>query len=233
MNTTVANAYVQPLFSRYVSQIQRGLAKRAVRGAALPDALQRRYHLGRDRGRESRSGWSSRGRRPVRSSAPSTASAIGAAEPDLVRHGRHDGQDLPDRGRPAGDGEHFEIARVHRFKKGSGLPVRVPSDRDWSRSAPGAAASPASTISGCSRSDRRARAPSPVPACYGFGGERPTVTDANLAPRLPQPRLLPRRPDEARLSARPSAAVEHGRRAARARSASRPPTASSRSSTRA
>ena len=38
----------------------------------------------------------------------------------------------------------------------------------------------------------------PGPACYGRGGERPTVTDADLAARPAQRRALPRRRHEAR-----------------------------------
>jgi len=42
----------------------------------------------------------------------------------------------------------FEVARMYRFKKGSGFPVSVPSST-WSRSAPVAAAWRASTSSDC------------------------------------------------------------------------------------
>ena len=46
------------------------------------------------------------------------------------------------------------------------------------RSAPAAARSPGSTPAGCCGSAPTAPAPIPGPACYGRGGERPTVTDA-------------------------------------------------------
>ena len=53
----------------------------------------------------------------------------------------------------------------------------------WSTSTPSARAaarSPGATRAARCASARAARAPSPGPACYGRGGEEPTVTDANL-----------------------------------------------------
>ena len=49
------------------------------------------------------------------------------------------------------------------------------------RSAPAAGPLPGSARTACSRSAPAARARSPGPACYGRGGEEPTVTDANVA----------------------------------------------------
>ena len=85
---------------------------------------------------------------------------------------------LIDGGR-AGLAPMIEAARVHRFKAGSGLPSQSPSSTS-SRSALAAAASPASTNSGCSRLVRALAGADPGPACYGRGGTEPTVTDANL-----------------------------------------------------
>ena len=70
--------------------------------------------------------------------------------------------------------------RVHRFKRGSGLPVRYPGDRRWSdRAAAGSIASVDALRAHRPRT-RGAPAPSPAPGpCYGRGGgKRPTVTDA-------------------------------------------------------
>ena len=50
----------------------------------------------------------------------------------------------------------------------------------WARAA---ARSPGSTATVCSKSARSAPAPIPGPACYGQGGDQPTVTDANLRAR--------------------------------------------------
>ena len=67
----------------------------------------------------------------------------------------------------------FEVARIYRFKKGSGLPCASRSSR-WSRSAPGAARSPRSTRSAASRSARKARRPSPArPATAWAARSRP------------------------------------------------------------
>ena len=49
------------------------------------------------------------------------------------------------------------------------------------RSAPAAGPSPGSARTACSRSAPRSAGSVPGPACYGRGGEEPTVTDANVA----------------------------------------------------
>ena len=60
-----------------------------------------------------------------------------------------------------------------------GPPAADADRRTSTRSAPAAARSPTPRPAGCA-SGRRAPAPIPGPACYGRGGTRPTVTDANL-----------------------------------------------------
>ena len=46
----------------------------------------------------------------------------------MLRHGRHDGQVVPDRSTASRELTNtFEVARIYRFKKGSGFPVSVPS----------------------------------------------------------------------------------------------------------
>ena len=81
---------------------------------------------------------------------------------------------------------------------------------------------------------RAATAPGadPGPACYGRGGTKPTVTDANLVLGRLNPDVLPRRRARARRRRRRSGRSTRAlRRAARARRRRRPRTASSRSPT--
>jgi N-methylhydantoinase A len=73
----------------------------------------------------------------------------------------------------------FEVARIYRFKKGSGLPLRVPVIEMVEIGAGGG------SIARLDRLKRIAVGPDsagaePGPACYGLGGVEPTVTDADL-----------------------------------------------------
>src|SRR3954467_5920431 len=73
----------------------------------------------------------------------------------------------------------FEVARIYRFKKGSGLPLRIPVIEMVEIGAGGGS---------IARIDQLKRIPvgpdsagaDPGPACYGRGGKTPTVTDADL-----------------------------------------------------
>ena len=74
----------------------------------------------------------------------------------------------------------FEVARAHRFLKGSGLPLRIPVIEMVEIGAGGG------SIAVVDRLGRVAVGPEsagarPGPACYGQGGAAPTVTDADLA----------------------------------------------------
>ena len=73
----------------------------------------------------------------------------------------------------------FEVARVYRFKKGSGLPLRIPVIEMVEIGAGGG------SIARVDRLKRIAVGPDsagadPGPACYGRGGTGATVTDADL-----------------------------------------------------
>jgi len=73
----------------------------------------------------------------------------------------------------------FEVAHVHRFKTGSGFPVRIPVVDLMEIGAGGgsiARVTPVGTIQvGPDSSGAK-----PGPACYGLGGKEPTVSDADL-----------------------------------------------------
>ena len=74
----------------------------------------------------------------------------------------------------------FEVDRVYRFRKGSGLPVRIPVI-DMIEIGAGGGSIARVDSSACSKSDRKVPAPIPGPVCYRQGGTEPTVTDADLA----------------------------------------------------
>jgi N-methylhydantoinase A len=74
----------------------------------------------------------------------------------------------------------FEIARVGRFRKGSGLPLRIPVIEMVEIGAGGGSIAHVDTMGRIAVGPESAGA-DPGPACYGRGGTEPAVTDANLA----------------------------------------------------
>jgi N-methylhydantoinase A len=81
-------------------------------------------------------------------------------------------------GEPLGSNE-FEVARVYRFKKGSGLPVKVSVIEMIEIGAGGGSIASIGPL-GLPKVGPRSAGSDPGPACYGRGGEEPTVTDADL-----------------------------------------------------
>lgn len=73
----------------------------------------------------------------------------------------------------------FEVARTYRFKKGSGMTVSTPVVEMVEIGAGGGSIASIDTL-GRIQVGPRSAASEPGPACYGQGGEDPTVTDANL-----------------------------------------------------
>ena len=74
----------------------------------------------------------------------------------------------------------FEVARVGRFRKGSGLPLRIPVIEMVEIGAGGGSIAHVDAMGRIAVGPESAGA-DPGPACYGRGGTLPTVTDANLA----------------------------------------------------
>lgn len=74
---------------------------------------------------------------------------------------------------------HFEAAREKRFKKGSGLPVRIPVIDMIEIGAGGGSIAHINHL-GLLTVGPESAASTPGPACYNRGGENPTVTDADL-----------------------------------------------------
>jgi N-methylhydantoinase A len=76
-------------------------------------------------------------------------------------------------------GHELEVARLQRFKKGSGLPLRLPAIELIEIGAGGGSIAGMDEL-GLLRVGPRSAGAVPGPACYGRGGEEPTVTDADL-----------------------------------------------------
>jgi N-methylhydantoinase A len=73
----------------------------------------------------------------------------------------------------------FEVARIYRFKKGSGLPLRIPVIEMVEIGAGGGSIARVDQMKRINVGPDSAGA-EPGPACYGRGGAEPTVTDADL-----------------------------------------------------
>lgn len=175
-STTVANAYVLPLVDRYVRHMQAALAGEGFRGRLLL-MLSSGTLAAPEVARAL----------PVRllESGPAAgalmAGMIGAeigrsevvafdmggttAKISLVRESRP--KITPT----------MEVARVHRFKPGSGLPVKTPVV-DMIEIGAGGGSIAAVGPMGLLRVGPESAGADPGPACYGLGGTQATVTDA-------------------------------------------------------
>lgn len=73
----------------------------------------------------------------------------------------------------------FEVARSYRFKKGSGMPISIPVIEMVEIGAGGGSIASVDDLKQI-RIGPESAGSEPGPACYGLGGENPTVTDADL-----------------------------------------------------
>src|SRR4029077_12019183 len=73
----------------------------------------------------------------------------------------------------------FEVARIYRFLKGSGLPLRIPVIEMVEIGAGGGSIARVDTLGRIAVGPDGAGS-EPGPVCYGRGGREPTVTDGDL-----------------------------------------------------
>src|SRR5579864_292849 len=176
--TTVCNAYVQPLVDRYLARLEAALIARGFAGrfylmqssggTATPETA-RRFPIrllesGPAGGALATAFFGERlGRRDL------VAFDMGGttAKVCLVRDGRPEIAST------------IEAARVHRFKRGSGLPVKAPVVDMMEIGAGGGSVARIDRL-GLLKVGPHSAGASPGPACYGLGGTEPTVTDACL-----------------------------------------------------
>ncbi len=178
MSTTAANAYVQPLVARYLDQLQGRISAQAATavlkimvssggftsGAAAAEApimllesgpaagVLSALNTARANGIDSILAFDMGG---------TTAKAcVGVGGEPLIAHS-------------------FECARVHRFKRGSGLPILIPSIDLIEIGAGGGSIAHVNDLGLLNVGPQSAGAV-PGPACYPQGGREATVTDADL-----------------------------------------------------
>ena len=177
-STTVADCYIKPGVARYLRSIREELAGAGFAGQFLV--------------MQSAGGVvdaQTAGQHPVRMLESSPAAGALAAgfygallgQPDLISldmGGTTAKTCVIEGGVPAVAGD-IEVARVHRFTKGSGLPIVIPV-LDLIEIGSGGGSIAWVDELGLLKVGPQSAGAQPGPACYGQGGTEPTVTDADL-----------------------------------------------------
>ena len=176
--TTCANAYVQPLMDRYLARLQAELARRGFAGSlrlmqssgglASPD-MARAFPI-----RLLESGPAGGGLATALFGAQAGLKDMlsfdmggTTAKACMIEDGRADIAAM------------MEAARVHRFKRGSGLPIKSPVIDMIEIGAGGGSLASVDEL-GLLKVGPHSAGADPGPACYGKGGTQATVTDSNL-----------------------------------------------------
>jgi N-methylhydantoinase A len=177
-STACANAYVQPAMGRYLGSLQKSLTERGFKcpvflmtsaGGLTTLEIARRF--------------------PIRlvESGPAGGAILAAHIAAERGHQRIMSFDmggttakicLIDGGRPHFS-QSFEVARQYRFLKGSGIPIRIPVIEMVEIGAGGGSLAEIDDL-GRIRVGPESAGSEPGPACYGRGGHKGAVTDANL-----------------------------------------------------
>ncbi len=176
--TTVVNAYVQPIARRYLHRLGDGLDRRGFRSSLLVNL--------------SSGGLASVGTAvdfPLRVIESGPVAGVVAARTYAGLAGLDQVLSLDMGGTTAKaclimDGEipvtsELEVARSERLQRGSGYPVGVPSVDLIEVGAGGGSIARVNDL-GLVQVGPESAGADPGPICYGFGGEEPTVTDADL-----------------------------------------------------
>ena len=177
-STTVVNVYVQERVSNYLKEIQGRLDRLGFMGSFF--VMLSSGGIGTIE---------TASRFPVRllESGPA-AGALAAAHmgvrsgyPDLLSFdmgGTTAKLSAVEKGRPLRALE-FEVDRVYRFRRGSGLPIKIPVIDMIELGAGGGSIAHVDSL-GLLKVGPESAGAEPGPVCYGRGGADPTVTDANL-----------------------------------------------------
>jgi N-methylhydantoinase A len=177
-STTIANVYVRPLVERYLRRLEERLRRLGFDGSF--------YVMLSNGGTAS---VETACRFPVRllESGPAAGALAAAFYGEAAGFSEVLSFDmggttakacLIDGGEPLTSTD-FEVARVYRFKKGSGLPVKTSVIEMIEIGAGGGSIARVGPL-GLPKIGPESAGADPGPACYGRGGKEPTVTDADL-----------------------------------------------------
>jgi N-methylhydantoinase A len=177
-STTLANAYVQPLVAKYLNRLEQELQGFGI-GAPLHVMLSNGGSCAVD----------TACRFPVRlvESGPCGGALAAAHAGEKVNEDKILAFDMGGTTAKAilSESGYFpittesEVARVYRFKRGSGLPLLVPVLDMIEIGAGGGSIAHVNAL-GLPAVGPESAGSQPGPVCYGRGGEAPTVTDADL-----------------------------------------------------
>ncbi len=177
-NTTIANAYIKPLMKSYLDRLQDRLK---AEGADCPIFLM--HSGGGIISLESAAEF------PVRLVESGPAGGAVFAADIAARHGLEKVLSFDMGGttakiclikdRTPKTARVFEVARTYRFKKGSGMPISIPVIDMVEIGAGGGSLAHVDGMNQI-RVGPESAGSEPGPACYGRGGVRPAVTDADL-----------------------------------------------------
>ncbi len=177
-NTTVANAYIQPLIASYLRRLA---ARLAAEGAGCPVFL---MHSG-----GGIMDLATAADFPVRLVESGPAGGAVFAADIAARHGLDRVLSFDMGGTTAKiclirdqtpkTARVFEVARSYRFKKGSGMPISIPVIDMVEIGAGGGSLAHLDALNRITVGPESAGS-EPGPACFGRGGTRPAVTDADL-----------------------------------------------------
>jgi N-methylhydantoinase A len=177
-STVAANAYVQPIFKTYVRDLATGLRDLKIErdlflmlsdGGTVHEKAAVEFPI-----RLVQSG-------PAGGAQAATLYGRISDESDILcfdMGGTTAKACLIEGGRPSRTTS-FEVARVFRFAKGSGLPLQVPVVDMIEIGAGGGSIAHMDDM-GLIQVGPESASSEPGPACYGHGGTQPTVTDADL-----------------------------------------------------
>jgi N-methylhydantoinase A len=178
VSTVAANAYVQPSAKRYLEKLEQRLQNEGLKGGlymmlssgGITNVAQAAEH-------------------PIRILESGPAAGVLAASHFAKQLGYQDLVSFDMGGTTAkicliAGGEvsiadEFEAARVHRLKKGSGLPIKAPVVEMIEIGAGGGSIARVDSL-GLLKVGPNSAGALPGPACYGQGGSEATVTDADL-----------------------------------------------------
>jgi len=176
-STTVANAYVQPLVSRYLAGLESRLRASGHRGA---------FTVVNSRGGTMSPGAAARFPIRMLESGPAAGAHAAAVLARRLRirnllsfdMGGTSAKICLVRNHTPQVTVEFEAARIARFKRKSGLPVRIPVVDLIEIGAGGGSIARVDEL-GLPAVGPRSAGSEPGPACYARGGHEPTVTDAD------------------------------------------------------
>lgn len=177
-STTVANVYVRPVVARYLGDLEQALQRLGYTGSLFimlssggvcTVETARTYPI-----RLVESG-------PAAGALAASEYGMRAGIANLLSFdmgGTTAKACIIDDGEPLTTSD-FEVGRVYRFKKGSGLPIKAPVIEMIEIGAGGGSIARIDAL-GLLKVGPDSAGADPGPACYGRGGAQPTVTDADL-----------------------------------------------------